>query len=278
MNPRLLQEITRNIEIALQEDEVSRDFTTLACLPEKTQGIATLKLKEEAVLAGLPFVPLIVYALDPSLVVTIHEEEGTRHLPDSIIATIEGDMRSLLSLERTLLNFFQHTTSIATQTSKYVAACAGKCDLLDTRKTLPGHRFTQKYAVSIGGGKNHRFHLADQILIKDNHLTFLTVKEAIRRAREKYPLKRLQIEVETLEMFEEAHDAKPDAILLDNMPLSTITKAVAHNSKGLYLEASGGIDLQNIRSYVETGVNGISIGKVTHSVYAVDMSIEIRRM
>ena len=277
MNQRLLQEITRNIEIALKEDEVFRDLTTTACLPKNTEGVATLTLKENAVLAGLPFLSLIAYAMNPLLTVTLQEEEGKQVPSNTAVATLRGSLHSLLSIERTLLNFFQHTTSIATQTAKYVAASEGKCDILDTRKTLPGHRFMQKYAVSIGGGKNHRFHLADQILIKDNHLTFLSVKEAIQKAKEKYPLKRLQIEVETLEMFEKTLEACPDAILLDNMPISTITKAVNLNAKGVYLEASGGIDLQNIRSYVETGVNGISIGKLTHSVPAIDMSIEIRR-
>jgi nicotinate-nucleotide pyrophosphorylase (carboxylating) len=275
---RLLQEITRNIETALKEDEVFRDVTTQACLPQSKLGIATLILKDEATLAGLPFLSLIAYAVDPAIEVTTIKEEGQQVLSHTPVASLKGPLPSLLSMERTLLNFFQHATSIATQTAKYVRAAKGLCDILDTRKTLPCHRFLQKYAVAIGGGKNHRFHLADRILIKDNHLSFLNIQEAISQSRKMHPSKHIQIEVETLKMFQEALEARPDAILLDNMSLSEVRDAVAQNSGGIYLEASGGIDLQNIRSYAETGVNGISIGKLTHSIDAVDMSIEIRRI
>ena len=275
---RLLQEITRNIETALKEDEVFRDLTTQACLPQSKLGIATLILKEEATLAGFPFLPLIAYAVDPNVEVTLIKEEGDQVSPLTPVATLQGPIHSLLSMERTLLNFFQHTTSIATQTAKYVQAVEGRCDILDTRKTLPCHRFLQKYAVATGGGKNHRFHLADRILIKDNHLSSLGVQEAIAQSREMHPSKHIQIEVENLKMFQEALEARPDAILLDNMPLSEIREAVSRNTDAIYLEASGGIDLQNIRSYAETGVNGISVGKLTHSIDAVDVSIEIRRI
>ena len=171
----------------------------------------------------------------------------------------------------------QHATSIASETARYVEAAGGLCDILDTRKTLPGHRYLQKYAVKIGGGKNHRFHLADQILIKDNHLAHLSVEEAIRRARERFPGKWIQVEVEDEKMFEEAVNACPDAILLDNMDPKQIRTFVLRNPKKIYLEASGGIELKNIRSYAETGVNGISVGKLTHSVRAIDMSLKVRR-
>ncbi|MCB1081243.1 MAG: carboxylating nicotinate-nucleotide diphosphorylase, partial [Chlamydiia bacterium] len=193
------------------------------------------------------------------------------------LAHLTGPLSSLLSMERTLLNFLQHTTSIATEVTRFVKAVEGKCEILDTRKTLPCHRFLQKYAVAQGGGKNHRFHLADQILIKDNHLAFISIQEAIQKSREKHPLKTIQVEVEDLNMFGEALEANPDAILLDNMSLSDIRAAVSQNVKGIYLEASGGIDLQNIRSYAETGVDGISVGKLTHSIRGIDMSLEIRR-
>jgi len=277
MDIRLLQEITRNIETALKEDEVFRDSTTRACLDQADQGVVTLILKEGATLAGLPFLPLIAYAVDPQVKVTLLEEEGQRVVANSRIATLRGPLGSLLSMERTLLNFLQHATSIATQTAEYVEAIDGKCDILDTRKTLPCHRFLQKYAAKMGGGKNHRFHLADQILIKDNHLSSLSIQEAIAKSREMYPSKRIQIEVENLKMFQEALDERPDAILFDNMPPSAIREGVTLCTHPIYLEASGGINLQNIRSYAETGVNGISVGKLTHSIEAIDMSIEIRR-
>ena len=275
MDPRLHQELKRNIDAALKEDEVFQDITSVACL-EKGEALATLLLKQEGTIAGLPFLPLIAHAVDPTVKVELLAEEG-KELSPCAVATIHGPIHSILAMERILINFIQNVTSIATETTCYVREVEGKCDILDTRKTLPGHRFMQKYAVKMGGGKNHRFHLGDQILIKDNHLVYNGVGEAIEKGRKKYPDKRIQVEVEDLEMFEEALKFKPDAILLDNMSPEMIRKAVSKNLEGIYLEASGNINLQNIRSYAETGVNGISIGALTHSVKAVDMSLEIRR-
>lgn len=273
MDPRLLEEIKRNIDSALKEDEAFSDITTTACL-EKENGVATLLLKEEGVIAGLPFIPLIVHALDPVIIVEFLVKEGA-HLKPGPVARIKGSIHSLLAVERTLINFIQHITSIASNTAKYVQAAQGKCDILDTRKTMPGYRYLQKYAVEIGGGKNHRLHLADQILIKDNHLACNTIGDAIGKARQKYPDKRVQVEVENLDMFEEALKHQPDAILLDNMSPKEISQATKKNLEGIYLEASGNIKLSNICSYADTGVNGISIGALTHSVKAIDMSLEI---
>ncbi|MCB1109961.1 MAG: carboxylating nicotinate-nucleotide diphosphorylase [Chlamydiia bacterium] len=275
MECRLLNELTRNIEIALREDEAFRDHTSVACL-ERSPGVATLFLKENGMIAGLPFLELIAYAVDPSIQVRLMREEGMKGIPGAV-AELVGPIHGLLAMERTAINFVQHATSIASETARYVEAAQGFCDILDTRKTLPGHRYLQKYAVKIGGGKNHRFHLADQILIKDNHLIHLSIAEAIRRAREHFPGKWIQVEVEDEKMFEEAVNACPDAILLDNMDPKQIRSFVVRNPKKIYLEASGGIELKNIRSYAETGVNGISVGKLTHSVRAIDMSLKIRR-
>jgi nicotinate-nucleotide pyrophosphorylase (carboxylating) len=275
MDIRLLNEVTRSIEIALKEDEVFRDRTSEACI-DKGFGLGTLLLKEEGVVAGLPFLELIAYGVDPLITVRLLGDEGMRALPGSV-AEVEGPIHSLLAMERTAINFIQHTTSIASETALYVEAADGLCDILDTRKTLPGHRYLQKYAVKMGGGKNHRFHLADQILIKDNHLMHLGLEEAVRRARNAFPSKRLQVEVENEKMFDEAVIACPDAILLDNMSPDMIRGFVLRNKKKIYLEASGGIELNNIRSYAETGVDGISVGRLTHSVRAIDMSLKIRR-
>jgi len=275
MDIRLLNEITRSIEIALKEDEVFRDRTSQACI-DKGIGLGTLLLKEEGVVAGLPFLELIAYGVDPLITVRLIGNEGTRAVPGSI-AEVQGPIHSLLAMERTAINFIQHATSIASETALYVEATDGLCDILDTRKTLPGHRYLQKYAVKMGGGKNHRFHLADQILIKDNHLMHLGLEEAIKRARNAFPSKRLQVEVENEKMFDEAVIACPDAILLDNMSPDMIRGFVLRNKKKIYLEASGGIELNNIRSYAETGVDGISVGRLTHSVRAIDMSLKIRR-
>lgn len=275
MDPLLLEEVKRNITIALKEDQAFSDLTTTACL-EPQWGEATLLLKQSGVIAGLPFIPLMIEAMDPELKVTFLVIEGT-FLEGGPGATFEGPLHSLLALERTLINFVQHVTSIATKTKEFVDAVDGKCDILDTRKTLPGHRFLQKYAVRMGGGKNHRFHLADQILIKDNHLAKLSIAEAIRRARESHPEVKVEVEVENEKMFDEAVNACPDAILLDNMDPGMIKNFVKRNKKPIYLEASGGINLKTIRSYAETGIDGISVGALTHTVKAIDMSLEIRR-
>lgn len=275
MNPQLFEELKRNITLALQEDHAFCDLTTTACLKPK-KGFATLLLKEPGVIAGLCFIPLMIEAIDPELNVTLFVNDGT-FFEGGPIAQLEGPLHSLLALERTLINFVQHATSIATKTREFVDAAKGKCEILDTRKTLPGHRHLQKYAVRMGGGKNHRFHLADQILIKDNHLAELSIEEAVRRARTKHPGIKIEVEVENEKMFEEAVNACPDAILLDNMDPEMIKNFVKRKKDQIYLEASGGIDLKNIRSYAETGVDGISIGALTHTVKAIDMSLEMRR-
>jgi len=282
MDTLLLNEITRNISIALQEDQADRDLTSQSCFAKTCQGQAQLILKQDAILAGLIFLSLICHTIDPKIDVKLHKKEGEQGLKGDLLATLKGSIRSLLALERTAINFIQHATSIATQTHTYVQEVKGlKCDILDTRKTLPGLRFLQKYAVNVGGGKNHRFHLGEQILIKDNHLSQLKreckhpIQESIERSRKNCPGKKIQIEVSNLEELKEALKIKPDAILVDNMSPQEVAEAVQLCPKGIYLEASGGIHLANIRSYAETGVHGISIGRLTHSIDAVDMSLKI---
>lgn len=281
MDTQLLNEITRNIGLALQEDQVDRDLTSHACFASSSKATAQLILKEDAVVAGLIFLPLICEAVDSNVSVELHKEEGEAGTRGDLLAEATGPVRSLLALERTAINFIQHATSIATQTSRYVQEAQGKCDILDTRKTLPGHRFLQKYAVSIGGGKNHRLHLADEILIKDNHLSYLgqesksPIQDSIQKSREYAPDKKIQIEVDSLDALQCALEFKPDAILLDNMTPEQVKQAVEMCPEGIYLEASGGINLTTIRSYAETGIHGISIGRLTHSIDAVDMSFKI---
>lgn len=280
MDDKLQEELNRNIAIALQEDRVDADVTSHSCFPDSSTAEADLLLKEAATVAGLIFLPLIARAVDPAIVIHFHADEGATLSKPQVIATIEGPVRSLLALERTAINFVQHATSIATQTKQF-ADLAGETEILDTRKTLPGMRHLQKYAVKVGGGKNHRFDLEDSILIKDNHLKHLATLvsdatcESIRRARKAYPDKRIQIEVANLAAFHEAIREKPDAILLDNMSPSDVKEAVKQCPEGIYLEASGGIHLNTIRSYAETGVHGVSLGKLTHTIFAIDMSMKI---
>lgn len=281
MDTQLLNELTRNIGIALQEDQVDQDLTSHACFAPTSEATAKLLLKEDATVAGLIFLPLICEAVDSDVEVKLFKEEGETGKAGDLLAEVTGPVRSLLALERTAINFIQHTTSIATQTSHYVKEAQEKCDILDTRKTLPGHRFLQKYAVSVGGGKNHRLHLADEILIKDNHLSHLghesknPIQESIQRSREYAPDKKIQIEVDSLDALQCVLEFKPDAILLDNMSPEQVKQAVEMCPEGIYLEASGGINLTTIRSYAETGIHGISIGRLTHSIDAVDMSFKI---
>ncbi|WP_420421175.1 carboxylating nicotinate-nucleotide diphosphorylase [Simkania sp.] len=281
MDAVLRQEITRNIGLALQEDQVDKDLTSHACFAPSSLGVAELILKDDAIIAGLIFLPLICEAVDPKVEAKLHKKEGETGKKGDLLATVLGPVRSLMALERTAINFIQHATSIATQTNRYVQAAEGKCDILDTRKTLPGHRFLQKYAVSIGGGKNHRLHLGDQVLIKDNHLSQLEnetkepIRESLQRARAHAPNKKIQIEVDSLDALKCALEFKPDAILLDNMSPDQVKQAALICPEGIYLEASGGIDLTTIRSYARAGIHGISIGRLTHSIDAVDMSFKI---
>jgi nicotinate-nucleotide pyrophosphorylase (carboxylating) len=199
-----------------------------------------------------------------------------------VIASMKGKAHSILAGERTLLNLLQHASGIAHLTAQCVSAVKGfQCDILDTRKTLPGLRAFQKYAVTVGGGKNHRFHLQEHFLIKNNHLKILKetasrpVYEAIRRARALHPEAKIEIEVENLAMLEEALEEKADLIMLDNMNPSLVAEAVRIARAQAYLEASGGITLDNVRKYAAAGVDGISIGALTHSAKAVDISLRM---
>jgi nicotinate-nucleotide pyrophosphorylase (carboxylating) len=278
----LEEEVRRTVRLALSEDRFNKDITSEACIPMDKSAQANFVLKQNSRIAGLRFLPWICEAIDPLLQWQIHGSEGGDYESGTTVATIIGNARSILSGERTALNLLQHTSSIANLTSQYVHAIKGfNCDILDTRKTLPGLRAIQKYAVTIGGGKNHRFHLEDQFLIKNNHLKLLKetisrpVFEAIRCAKIRQPQAKVEIEVENLADLEEALEAKAEVILLDNMPPSLVAQAVAIANGKTYLEASGGITLANVREYAATGVNGISIGALTHSVKAVDISLRI---
>lgn len=281
MDPFLLNELTRNINIALKEDQIYHDLTSQACFPQSKQAEAKLILKQDALLAGLILFPLICPLVNPTIQWKLQKEEGKKAKNGEIIATLKGPIHTLMAIERTTLNFIQHATSIATKTATYVKAVNGKCEILDTRKTLPTHRFLQKYAVALGGGTNHRLHLGDQILIKDNHLAYLKktetnpIQKSIQRAQAKYPDKQIEIEVTNLNELREAIHAKPNRILLDNMSPEEVKQSAQLCPKDIYLEASGKMNLSNIRSYADTGVHGISIGELTHSIEAVDMSLKI---
>lgn len=264
-----LAEIVRG---ALIEDHVEEDLTTLACIPETAVSTATLITKAPCVICGLP----LLHEIFPDEEVTVHVSEGEQLEAFAEIATITGRTQTILSRERVLLNIMQLMTSVATKTAHFVALISPHaCDILDTRKTLPGLRALQKYAVKIGGGTNHRFHLAEKIMIKDNHLAHCTIKEAIAKARARSPGIPIEVEVDTLEQLEKVLTCNVETILLDNMTPEDVAKAVQMTGSAAYLEASGGINETTVADYAKTGVHGISIGALTHTIDAVDLSLNM---
>ncbi len=282
LTENLSQEIRRTLQTALEEDHAEKGVPFQACLSSETAAKASLLLKQPARIAGLIILPILCQILDSKLGVRLFVEDGCTCNPGTVLATIEGSALSILAGERTALNLIQYASGIATVTAEYVDAVKGfACDILDTRKTLPGLRAIQKYAVLVGGGKNHRFYLEDRFLVKNNHIKLLKetsstpVAEAIHRAKILQPGINVEVEVSSLSMLEEALGAQPQVILLDNMSVDVVAEAVKINGGRAYLEASGEISLAQAASYAATGVNGISIGALTQSVHAIDMSLKV---
>ena len=276
MNQLQLQTTVRE---ALNEDLGSGDGTTEALVSERDRTSAVLLAKQEGVVAGLLVAEAVYQQLDPTLQLHREVEEGERVTPDTVLAQLEGSTRALLSGERVALNFLQRLSGIATVTRQVVDALAGlDCQVLDTRKTTPGLRMLEKYAVRIGGGSNHRFGLSHAVMIKDNHIAVAgSLARAVARVREyNGPLVPVEVEADTLEQVEEAVALDVDAILLDNMDPATLRQAVERIDGRIWTEASGGITPETARQVAETGVNGISLGWLTHSVDALDISLDIQ--
>jgi nicotinate-nucleotide pyrophosphorylase (carboxylating) len=279
----LPREIIRDIvQRALAEDVGRGDLTTLALIPRDAQAEARLVMREAGVVAGLAALAAAFEAVDPALVVTPRLADGDRAIAGAILATVRGSARGILTGERVALNLLQRMCGIATLTARYVAAVGElPARVLDTRKTTPGLRALEKYAVRAGGGVNHRFGLYDAILIKDNHLALLEahgvdIGEAVRRAKAAAgPMARVEVEADTVEQARRAAEAGADLILLDNMAPDTLRAAVAVVGGRAQLEASGGITLETIRAAAETGVDYISVGALTHSARALDISLEM---
>lgn len=282
--------ISAILENALLEDRATRDATSYACIDPNQRATATILAKQDCILAGIGCVARIldVYAaLDGAVVshyeVTTHPEifDGVRLHKGQSIAVVRHNARVLLSCERVILNFLQRLSGTATLTRKFVDAVSGtKARILDTRKTVPGLRVLDKYAVRCGGGQNHRLDLSDGVLIKNNHIALAGgVVSALERAHHNRRGEQLiEIEVRTPEEMETALAQGAEALLLDNMTPEQVKKAVEYCSqlgRRVPLEASGGITLENVRAYAETGVNFISVGALTHSPQAVDMSMRI---
>ncbi|MFN3565086.1 MAG: carboxylating nicotinate-nucleotide diphosphorylase [Burkholderiaceae bacterium] len=260
---------------ALAEDVGAGDLTA-ALVPAQRRVRAHILVREEAILCGAPWVDATVRALDPGAELRWQVAEGARCAAGTVVVHVEGDARALLSAERTALNFLQLLSGVATKTARFVAAVAGtRAKIVDTRKTLPGLRLAQKYAVRVGGGTNHRIGLFDAVLIKENHIAAAGgIRPVLQAARALQPQAAfVEIEVETLAQLTEALDAGARMILLDNMDLATLTEAVRINAGRAVLEISGGVTFGDLHALAGTGVDRISIGALTKDVQAIDYSM-----
>jgi len=263
---------------ALREDVGAGDLTAGLIDPARRVRARVLA-RESAVICGGPWAEAAILALDPAARIAWHVQEGERCAPDQVVLEVEGSARALLSAERTALNFLQLLSAVATKTATYVEAVRGtRAQIVDTRKTLPGLRLAQKYAVRTGGGTNHRIGLHDAVLIKENHIAAAGGVTAVLRAAEAVAAQAafVEIEVETLEQLQEALQAGAKMLLLDNMPLAMLHEAVRLNAGRAILEISGGVTLQGLRALAETGVDRISIGTLTKDVKAVDFSMRMQ--
>ena len=274
-------ETQRLIDLALDEDQVYNDLTTDSLIDPKVVGTARFISKQSGVLAGIYVASEVFRRIDPSIKLEIHIDDGNEVQPGSMLAEVFGKAGTILRGERTALNFLQHMSGISTETSKYVNAIKDyKALVLDTRKTIPGFRMLDKYAVKMGGGENHRLNLADGILIKDNHIAILkdsnmNLSDIVNISRQNtITPNKIEIEVTNLSQLEDALLGKPDIILLDNMSIEDMRKSVKIVNGKLLLEASGNVTLENIARIAETGVDLISVGALTHSSKALDISLE----
>ncbi len=289
-------QIEEIIDRALAEDLGKGDVTTEALIPGDRQGMGFIVAKKAGILAGINVAKQVFHRADPELKVEVLLEDGASVKPGSKVAKVSGSIASILKAERVALNFLQRLSGIASETNRYVEAVKGlPVRIMDTRKTTPGLRLLEKYAVRAGGGENHRMSLGDGILIKDNHLAALrsqglNIREIVAKARQNAPLSlrgvkrrsnlqarqtQIEVEVGTVSEALEAVEAGADIVMLDNMNLDDMRKAVKSIHGRALIEASGGITLDNVRAVAETGVDFISIGALTHSTRALDISLEL---
>jgi nicotinate-nucleotide pyrophosphorylase (carboxylating) len=284
MTPAETGYLTLLIDLALAEDlSDDGDVTSKATIPDGLRGEAAFVARAAGVLAGLEAAERVCKRVDHKLEFAALRSDGYRASAGETVATVEGPIRSILMAERTALNFLQRLSGVASLTRQYVDAVAGlPAKILDTRKTTPGWRLLEKYAVRMGGGQNHRIGLYDMVLIKDNHLAAMkpretAIRQAIEAARAEYAALPVEVEVDSLEQLEEALASRPDIVLLDNMPVDQMRAAVARRNAvapGVKLEASGGVNLETVRMIAETGVDRISVGALTHSAKALDIALD----
>jgi len=276
------EQIDSIIDLALAEDISHGDITSEGLIPPELQGKASILAKAEGIIAGGEVTKRVFLKVDPSLKVELLIEDGARVKPGDIVATIFGNVISILKAERVALNFLQRLSGIASLTAQFIAKTKGlKVKITDTRKTTPGLRLLEKYAVRIGGGENHRFHLGDGILIKDNHLAALralgmNIKDIVAKAKQNAPQGvKVEVEASTIQEALDAAEAGADIIMLDNMSPDEMRRVVSLIPSEVRTEASGGINLTNVGAAAMAGVDFISIGALTHSAKALDISLEL---
>ncbi|GIW12681.1 MAG: nicotinate-nucleotide diphosphorylase (carboxylating) [Tepidiforma sp.] len=279
LDPRLIERLAR---FALEEDRAFDDVTTLATVDAGLTGHATFVAREAGVLAGLPVAEACFRLIDDRCRFEPHRTDGEKFGASEPLAVVTGPVRALLQAERVALNFLQRLSGTATLTRAFVDAVAGtQALILDTRKTTPGLRDLEKYAVRCGGGANHRRDLASMAMIKDNHREAIaregrSLVEAAAAIRQRSPGVAIEIEIDHIAQLEAALEARPEWILLDNMSITDIALAVQQTAGRARLEASGGVRLENVRAIAETGVDAISVGALTHSARALDISLELK--
>ncbi|MBG9795541.1 nicotinate-nucleotide pyrophosphorylase [Paenibacillus dendritiformis] len=273
--------LRRQLEAWLQEDIGTGDVTTAYTIPAGHQSRGIIHAKEDGMITGLPVAEAVFEVVDSSLRFTARVEDGAVVARGTVLAEVEGSTHSILSGERLALNLLQRLSGIATKTNKFVQAIEGlNTKLVDTRKTTPGHRALEKYAVRVGGGSNHRFGLYDTVMIKDNHIKGAGgIEAAVSRARANIPYTmKIEVEAEAIEQVKEALRAGADIIMLDNMDLAQMREAVAlirEAAPHVLIEASGGVTLDTIRDKALTGVDVVSVGALTYSFHALDISLDL---
>ncbi|HWN94714.1 MAG TPA: carboxylating nicotinate-nucleotide diphosphorylase [Methylomirabilota bacterium] len=273
--------VWKHVQAALAEDVGSGDATTIATVPESNQARAAMVAREDLIVCGLQLADVAFKSVSSESLIQILVKDGVRAPGGSRLLEVQGQARALLAVERVALNFVQRLSGVATLTARFVEAIAGtRATILDTRKTTPGWRELEKYAVRCGGAQNHRLGLWDMILIKDNHLAALhdakpnAIAAAVQRARDKFPALEVEVETDTLGQVGQAVAAGADIILLDNMPVEQLREAVRLVDGRARTEASGGVNLQSVRRIAESGVDYISVGAITHSARAVDIGLD----
>ena len=279
------EEIRQAVQAALKEDVGEGDVTTLATVPETARAVALMQAREPLVVAGLDFAQAAFRELSAEVEMREALRDGVKVASGATLLRIAGPARGLLTAERVALNFVQRLSGVATLTAQYVETIAGtRAKILDTRKTTPGWRRFEKYAVTCGGGTNHRIGLYDLVLIKDNHLAALegakpnAIAAAVESARRLYPELKVEVEADTLHQARQAAEAGADFILLDNMKPGQLREAVEIIGGRAKTEASGGVNLTTVRAVAETGVDFISVGALTHSARAVDIGLDFEQV